>query len=87
MAEGLAALVENPLAAPLLRVVLPRCEALLYDSSARVRAAMADLLLGMRCGGRACYLGMGGCGSGRCRRRRQAARRVQRRSTCRHTGP
>eukprot|EP00887_Chlorella_sp_A99_P007770 scaffold20.g7770.t1 len=48
VAEGLAGLVDNPLAQPLLKKVLLRLEPLLYDASARVRVAMADLLLALR---------------------------------------
>ncbi|GAB4819198.1 hypothetical protein N2152v2_006244 [Parachlorella kessleri] len=46
--EGLATLVDNSLAHPLLKMVLPQLEPLLFDSATRVRTAMADLLLALR---------------------------------------
>ncbi len=55
MAGGLATLVENALAHPLLKVVLPQVEPLLFDSATKVRTAMADLLLSLR------YAWRGGC--------------------------
>lgn len=48
VAEALAALVDNALAQPLLKAVLPQLEPMLYDASARVRCAFADLLLALR---------------------------------------
>lgn len=48
--EGLATLVDTPFAHPLLKLVLPQLEPLLFDSATRVRTAMADLLLSLRCG-------------------------------------
>lgn len=51
VAEGLATLVDNPLARPLLKVVLPQLKPLLCDAATKVRIAMADLLLGLRCAG------------------------------------
>ncbi len=48
MPEGLATLVDNSLAHPLLKMVLPQLEPLLFDSATRVRTAMADLLLALR---------------------------------------
>jgi hypothetical protein len=49
VAAGLASLADNALAQPLLGAVLPRLEPMLYDASAKVRAAFADLLLSLRC--------------------------------------
>lgn len=46
--EALALLVENALAQPLLKAVLPRVAPLLADMSPRVRGAVADLLLAVR---------------------------------------
>lgn len=46
--DGLALLVENALAQPLLKTVLPRLAPLLADMSPRVRSAVADLLLAVR---------------------------------------
>lgn len=43
--QGLIGLVDNPLAQPLLKLVLPRLGALLHDSALKVRVATADLLL------------------------------------------
>ena len=43
--QGLTGLVENPLAQPLLRLVLPRLGPLLRDAALKVRLAVADLLL------------------------------------------
>ncbi len=51
MAKGLSTLVDNALAHPLLKVVLPQLEPLLFDSATKVRTAMADLLLSLRYGG------------------------------------
>lgn len=45
MVQGLTGLVENPLAQPLLRLVLPRLGPLLHDAALKVRLAVADLLL------------------------------------------
>lgn len=50
VAEGLATLVDNSLAQPLLKVVLPQVKDLLFDSSTKVRTALADLLLSLRWG-------------------------------------
>jgi hypothetical protein len=47
--RGLAVLVPNPLAHPLLARLLPGLAPLLSDASAAVRAAMADLLLIVKC--------------------------------------
>ena len=44
-----AALVPNPLAAPLLRALLPGLAPLLWDRAVGVRVAMADLLLAVGC--------------------------------------
>ena len=44
-----AALVPNPLAAPLLRALLPGLAPLLWDRALAVRVAMADLLLAVGC--------------------------------------
>ena len=41
----LAKLAENPLAQPLMKVVLPSLRPLIYDPALAVRTAMADLLL------------------------------------------
>lgn len=46
--DGLALLVENALAQPLLKAVLPRVAPLLADVSPRVRGSVADLLLAVR---------------------------------------
>lgn len=43
--QGLTGLVDNPLAQPLLKLVLPRLGALLHDFALKVRLALADLLL------------------------------------------
>ena len=45
MVQGLTGLVDNPLAQPLLKLVLPRLGALLHDPALKVRLALADLLL------------------------------------------
>ena len=42
---GLAKLAENPLAQPLMKVVLPSLRPLIWDPALAVRTAMADLLL------------------------------------------
>ena len=42
---GLARLAENPLARPLMKVVLPSLRPLMWDPALAVRIAMADLLL------------------------------------------
>lgn len=47
--EGLASLVPNPLAQPLLAALLPQLQPLMCDAAALVRSAMADLLLVLRC--------------------------------------
>jgi hypothetical protein len=44
-AAGLAQLVHNPLAQPVLRAVLPRLKGLLFDRARSVRLHAADLLL------------------------------------------
>jgi len=44
-----AALVPNPLAAPLLRALLPGLAPLLWDRALAVRVALADLLLAVGC--------------------------------------
>ncbi|KFM24583.1 Condensin-2 complex subunit G2 [Auxenochlorella protothecoides] len=46
-AEALAGLAELPLAAPLLKKLLPRLRPQLFDASPRVRAGFADLLLSL----------------------------------------
>ena len=46
--RGLGKLCNHPLAQPVLKAALPRVSACLNDSSARVRAAMVDLLLIVR---------------------------------------
>ena len=43
--QGLTGLVDNPLAQPLLKVVLPKLGPLLHDTTLKVRVALADLLL------------------------------------------
>ncbi len=43
--QGLTGLVDNPLAQPLLKVVLPKLGPLLHDKALKVRVALADLLL------------------------------------------
>lgn len=43
--QGLTGLVDNPLAQPLLKVVLPKLGPLLHDTALKVRVALADLLL------------------------------------------
>ena len=43
--QGVTGLVDNPLAQPLLKVVLPKLGPLLYDKAVKVRTAVADLLL------------------------------------------
>ncbi|DBA71994.1 TPA: hypothetical protein ACH3X2_010737 [Trebouxia sp. C0005] len=43
--QGLTGLVDNPLAQPLLKVVLPKLGPLLHDAALKVRVALADLLL------------------------------------------
>ncbi|KAL0037621.1 hypothetical protein WJX77_005190 [Trebouxia sp. C0004] len=43
--QGLTGLVDNPLAQPLLRVVLPKLGPLLHDTALKLRVAVADLLL------------------------------------------
>lgn len=48
VAAGLATMVDNPLAQPLLKLLLPKLEPMLYDASAKVRMAFADLLLSLR---------------------------------------
>ena len=45
MVQGLMGLVDNPLAQPLLKLVLPRLGPLLHDPALKVRLALADLLL------------------------------------------
>ena len=47
--RGLAALVPNPLAHPLLQRLLPGLAPLLADAAAAVRTAVADLLLVIKC--------------------------------------
>jgi hypothetical protein len=42
---GIGVLVDNPLAQPLLKVMLPSLGPLMWDPSLAVRTAMADLLL------------------------------------------
>lgn len=42
---GFATLVDNPLAQPLLKVMLPMLKSLIWDSALAVRVTMADLLL------------------------------------------
>ena len=42
---GLARLAENPLAQPLMKIVLPMLRPLMWDPALAVRKAMADLLL------------------------------------------
>ena len=41
---GMAELAVNPLAHPLLKLMLPQLKSLLHDSALRVRVAMANLL-------------------------------------------
>ena len=48
VAEGLAFLVEQPLAQPVLKKALPRCAHLLTDSNARTRKAFASVLRAVR---------------------------------------
>jgi len=48
VAEGLVDLLDNPLAHPLLKLLLPKLEPMLYDASAKVRCAFANLLLSLR---------------------------------------
>ena len=43
--QGLTGLVDNPLAQPLLKLVLPKLGPLLHDKALKVRTAVADLLL------------------------------------------
>ena len=43
--QGLTGLVDNPLAQPLLKMVLPKLGPLLHDRALKVRLAVADLLL------------------------------------------
>lgn len=43
--QGLTGLVDNPLAQPLLKLILPRLGPMLHDPALKVRVAMADLLL------------------------------------------
>ena len=43
--QGLTGLVDNPLAQPLLKVMLPKLGSLLHDTALKVRVALADLLL------------------------------------------
>lgn len=43
--QGLMGLVDNPLAQPLLKLILPRLGPLLHDPALKVRLALADLLL------------------------------------------
>lgn len=43
--QGLTGLVDNPLAQPLLKMVLPKLGPLLHDKALKVRTAVADLLL------------------------------------------
>lgn len=43
--QGLTGLVDNPLAQPLLKAVLPKLGPLLHDTALKVRVALADLLL------------------------------------------
>lgn len=45
---GLAKLVHNPLAQPVLKAVLPRLKGLLFDVTQRVRLALVDLLIEVR---------------------------------------
>ena len=47
--EGLALLAQNPLAQPLLAALLPGLRCLLWDASAAVRIALAELLLSVGC--------------------------------------
>ncbi len=42
---GLAALAENPLTHPLMKVMLPTLRPLAWDSALAVRIALADMLL------------------------------------------
>lgn len=42
---GLARLAENPLAQPLMNIVLPSLRPLMWDPALAVRISMADLLL------------------------------------------
>eukprot|EP00963_Diacronema_lutheri_P005589 scaffold431_cov334-Pavlova_lutheri.AAC.104 len=46
--QSIALLIQNPLAQPLLKAVLPRLKPALFDGSAKVRSAMADVLLAVR---------------------------------------
>ena len=46
--EGLARLVDNPMAQPVLKAALPRLAPLIGDSAARVRCALADVLLAVK---------------------------------------
>ena len=43
--QGLGGLVDNPLAQPLLKMVLPKLGPMLHDKALKVRTAVADLLL------------------------------------------
>ena len=42
---GLAALAQNPLTQPLMKVMLPTLRPLMWDSALAVRIALADMLL------------------------------------------
>ena len=46
--EGLARLVDNPMAQPVLKAALPRLAPLIGDGAARVRCALADVLLAVK---------------------------------------
>lgn len=46
--EGLTKLVDNPLAQPVLKAVLPRLAPLIGDANSRVRVALADLLIAVK---------------------------------------
>lgn len=46
--QSIALLIQNPMAQPLLKAVLPRLKPALFDVSSKVRSAMADLLLAVR---------------------------------------
>ena len=47
--QGVALLVENPIAQPLLKSMLPSIGRVLWDASVNVRAAFSDLLIAVQC--------------------------------------
>ena len=48
VAEGLGYLVDNPLAQPILKAILPQLGPLLFDVALTVRTSIMDLLLQLR---------------------------------------